>query len=173
MKNHSHPFSQHLNLCLAIFFFILPVNSNSLRGEKNNGKEKDTFYLEEAKKILEVSSLKDKKSNGVITKIKKLKSEEAKKMISAIRYVSRSRNPDMDHLYLVLRHLAGIEANALAQKRLQNLLWVIGLSLFLFSSFLVYVFIEQKQAMKLIKEIRQKEKEEVHVKEDDRIYRGE
>ncbi len=103
-------------------------------------------------------------------KIKYMNPNQTAELISKIRHIARPKNPDMDRLYLLIRHLANIQSTALAQKRLENLLWVIGLSLFLFCSFLVYILITQKQVMNLLTKAT---KQKTTTKTKNPLYRGE
>lgn len=109
-------------------------------------------------------------SQQAIQEIKKMTAKQADRYISEIRFLVRKDNPDLDRVYLILRHLESLKATALSQKRLNNLLWVIAISLFLFSSFLFYIYLNQRSVLKHLEKEGQKEKKEQVPKT---IYRGE
>ncbi len=111
------------------------------KSDRNGGREEDDSIKVQkiAKSILEkpiTKSLED---------IKNLDVDTATSVLSQVRSLLRKNNPDLDRVYLILSHLENMQATALAQKRLHNLVIVIFLSLFLFSSFLFYSWWDQKK----------------------------
>lgn len=75
----------------------------------------------------------------------KLDPGAAAALLSQVRAQARPRNPDVDRLSYLVAHLESQHAVALAQKRLNNLLLVIGLTITLFATFLTYVLISQRR----------------------------
>ena len=71
-------------------------------------------------------------------------------LLSQVRAEARTRNPDVDRLSYLIAHLESQHAIALAQKRLNNLLLVIGLTVGLFAAFLSYLLISQKKSFSRI-----------------------
>ena len=122
----------------------------------------------EARQLLKMSAPK------AYQKIKHLNAKQATRLISEIRYLSRAKNPDIDRLYPLMHHLANIQATTLAQKRLENLLWVIGSSLFLFCSFFVYVLITQKRALHWVMQAHSEQSSSQRKSQEQSLpYRGE
>src|SRR5262245_35694153 len=77
----------------------------------------------------------------------KLSPEETRSLQSQILQLSKARNPDVEKLNYLLLHLASLNANALGQTRLNNLLLVIMLTVILFSAFLFFVFWNQRKVI--------------------------
>ena len=106
--------------------------------------------------------------------IQKLSPSAAALHLSQIRYIARRRNPDIDRLYFLVRHLESLSATDLAQRRLNNLLWVIAFSLLLFSVFLFYIYMNQRRALEDMKAVlAEKKKERQKKSAQEPIYRGE
>lgn len=122
--------------------------------------------MEESRKLLTLPL------QEALSMIKKLSTAEAAVRTSQIRYLARKRNPDIDRLYIILRHLETLRATELAQRRLDNLLWVIAMSLLLFSSFLFYIYINQRRAFRDIQNIVKKQKDSSTALKPS-LYRGE
>ena len=80
--------------------------------------------------------------------IEQLSEQEAKELVTQVLYVARPGNPDLDRAFLLVQHLEAIRATALAQRRLNSLLWVVGLTLGLFTLFLIYVLFDQRRALR-------------------------
>ncbi len=124
--------------------------------------------LERARALLELPA------KEAIKQIEQLSEQEAIELSSQIRFILQSQVPNINHIYYLLRHVESLRADRLANQRLHNLLWVIALTLMLFSSFLIYTIYNQYQSLKKIKALyadrRDQKGEELPGKE---IYRGE
>lgn len=77
--------------------------------------------------------------------IENLGKEESKELISQIRAIARTNNPDLDKVYFLVSHLEEIQAVEKEQARLASLVWVYGLGFILFSVFLSYLLFEQRK----------------------------
>ncbi len=75
----------------------------------------------------------------------RLSAVQAAALLSQVQLLARTRNPDIDRLSYLVRQLEEQRATEVAQRRLDNLLLVIGLSLVLFTGFLVYVLLQQRR----------------------------
>ena len=75
-------------------------------------------------------------------------SETSSIILSQLRFALRNKNPDIDKFYFLISKLEQNNATILAQKRLNNLLIVITFCLTLFSSFVFYVWLDQKNIYK-------------------------
>ncbi len=82
--------------------------------------------------------------------IQTLSAPEARALSSQILQLSRAKNPDMEKLAPVLEHLANIAALETGQKRLNNLLLVIVLTLVLFSAFLAFTLLDQRRILRAL-----------------------
>lgn len=82
--------------------------------------------------------------------ISKLTPEEAIALLSQVRAVARPRNPEVDRITLLITHLERIRAVEREQRRLNNLLIVIGVILGLFWIFLAYVFFDQRRTLRAL-----------------------
>lgn len=79
-----------------------------------------------------------------------LSGEQARALADQILFISRPGHPQIDHLNYLLSHLAQISANETGQKRLNNLLLVIVLTLVLFSCFLAFVLLDQRKIIRAL-----------------------
>ena len=157
-------------LCGFFIALALPISLTKLYGQKQKPQDHEqrqeirpskiqdldrddrNINIKESRKLLALPPQK------AITAIKKMSVSEAVVRISQIRHLVRKDNPDIDRIYLILRHLEELRAADLAQKRLNNLLWVIALCFLLFSSFLFYIYIDQKRSLRDIESISKKPK---------------
>ena len=154
-----------LTLILLIFLSGLYGQERDLTQEENIGLGPGPG-IEESRKLLSLPP------QAAIAAIKNLSAAMATIRVSQIRHLVRKHNPDIDRVYLILRHLEELRATALAQKRLNNLLWVIALCFSLFSSFLFYVYISQRRALREVEAITKKQKAARAVPASP-VYRGE
>ena len=151
-------------LLLLFFLYLSPL---LLLGEEkaeaipSKKQTIDNASWKLSKKLLRLSP------KETIEEIKGFNIQKIKTSISQIRYLTRDRNPDIDRLYLLLKALENLEATKLAQKRLNNLLWVIGLSLLLFSSFLFYLWWDQKKCWQRLEKA-----EKVKPSKPKEVYKG-
>lgn len=83
--------------------------------------------------------------------IKDLSEAEARELVTQVLYLAREKNPDIDRVYLLVQHLEAIRATELAQRRLNSLLWVLGLTLALFGVFLIYVLFDQRRTLREVR----------------------
>lgn len=119
---------------LSSLVFLFHTGHPDLQGQ-------EVDRLAQAKDLLSMDLLPAK------AKIETFNAEHARDLISQIRHLGREHYEDLDHLYLVLEHLSTLEATELAQKRLDNLLLVLGLTLALFTLFLIYVVMDQRKTL--------------------------
>lgn len=79
--------------------------------------------------------------------IKKFSAKEAEILNTQILALVRESNPDVDRVYALVRHLESLRADAQAQNRLNTLLYVLGLTLVLFTAFLIFVIVDQRRSL--------------------------
>jgi len=79
--------------------------------------------------------------------IETMSESDASSALSQIRALARPANPDLDRAYYLLEHLERIRASELAQKRLNNLLLVIGTTMFLFIAYLTFILFSQRRIL--------------------------
>ena len=121
--------------------------------------------LTEAKELLAMEPLQAKE------KIESFTAEHARDLISQVRHIGREKYKDVDHLYLLLEHLSTLQATELAQKRLNNLLLVLGLTLALFTMFLIYVIVDQRRTLQKLRTVAGEAG--AHQPDKPQVYRGE
>jgi len=102
--------------------------------------------------------------------VENLNANQAAELISQIRYLVKENNPDLDKIYPVLEHLASLKAAELEQKRLNNLLLVIGVIILLFSIYLTYILFDQRKSIAKMQLLLSTETENKVKKKE--VYRG-
>ncbi len=120
-----------------ILFFLFSfafLTLHSLHAQENTQEQN---ILSDARAYLKLSKEEALKHS------KKITPENAEELLTQVRFISRQTNPQIDHVYFLLQKLENRVAVDLSQRRLQNLLWVIGLTLFFFSCFLIYIIYAQ------------------------------
>ncbi len=109
--------------------------------------------------------------------IKKFSAKEAEILNTQILALVRKSNPDVDRVYALVRHLESLRADAQSQNRLNTLLYVLGLTLVLFTAFLIFVIIDQRRSLiglqKLLAGAAAKSAESGAADSSTEIYRGE
>ncbi|MBL8021531.1 MAG: hypothetical protein JNM27_17810 [Leptospirales bacterium] len=85
--------------------------------------------------------------------IEKMSRGEAAEASSNILNQVRPRFKQADHVAYLLQHLAQIQATEREQKRLNNLLLVIFLTVALLAGFFIYVLLDQRRWMKQLSQI--------------------
>ncbi len=85
--------------------------------------------------------------------IKKYNAKEAEVLNTQLLSLLRPRNPDVDRVYGLIRHLETLRADAQAQNRLNTLLYVLGLTLLLFTGFLIYVIMDQRNSLRALQKL--------------------
>ena len=153
MKRYPYK-SYFYGFSLVLSLIFLPREMYSQIAQETQGQGSD---MEKSRQLLQLPPQK------ALSIIKDLSPSEAAIHMSQIRYLVRKRNPDMDRVYFILRHLETLRSTDLAQKRLDNLLWVISSCLLLFSSFLFYIYMKQRSNLRDIGKLlaeKQKEKQE-------------
>lgn len=123
--------------CTAMLALTAPAFSQAKNETRPMGPD-----LGPAKELLKMDEAAAKEE------IKKLSESETKAIITQVIYLSRAKNPDIDHLYYLLDHLETVRATALAQRRLDNLLIVFFLTLALFTGILIYTIADQRSSIK-------------------------
>lgn len=143
-------------LLSCIFCFSLPLASEG---------------VSEIPEVIGMQNLMQLSDKEALLAIEKLKPQTARELLSQIRHAYRKNNPQLDKLYYLLKHLERLQATSLAQKRLKNLLWVIGLTWLIFSIFFAYIMIDQKRIGRKFQKKLQNQAltKETHAQ----IYRGE
>lgn len=158
------PFRKLSNISFfgAIFFVFLFSVSENLNAQIIPAQ--NIPKMEVASRLLKMTPEEAKKQ------IEKMSVKETAVMITQIRFITRKHNRDMDRVYYLLKHLESIKANALAQKRLNNLLWVLAISVGLFSAFLIYIILDQKKAIGSLQKLLSGSEE--NVSRANTVYRG-
>lgn len=109
-----------------------PVNAQTPEPEPDLARARAFLALDEAQ---------------LRTEVEKLNVDEAIALSTQIRFLARPQNPQIDRLAVVLQHLETLRATDLAQRRLDQLLLVLGCVLVLFAVFLIYVVIDQRRTV--------------------------
>ncbi len=152
-----------LLLCCAIF-----AQPDVLRAQPAAAPDAaGAVDLSRARRLLAMEGLAAKEE------IQHLNEDEAREVLSQIMFLARPGNPDLDRVYLLARHLEEIQATALAQRRLDSLLWVVGLTLLLFVLFLTYVLFDQRRAMRELRELLAEARDQAPQARPVNVYRGE
>ncbi len=86
-------------------------------------------------------------------RIESMSGEEAARVLSQVRFIVKDKNPDADKIYYVLEHLESVRASELAQRRLNNLLLVIVLTLTLFVGYMLFLHVDQRRAVRRMEAI--------------------
>jgi len=105
------------------------------------GKVNAEPNLETGRKLLKMDAMEAK------ALIETMSESDASSALSQIRALARPANPDLDRAYYLLEHLERIRASELAQKRLNNLLLVIGTTMFLFIAYLTFILFSQRRIL--------------------------
>lgn len=105
------------------------------------GKVNAEPNLETGRKLLKMDAMEAK------ALIETMSESDASSALSQIRALARPTNPDLDRAYYLLEHLERIRASELAQKRLNNLLLVIGTTMFLFIAYLTFILFSQRRIL--------------------------
>lgn len=122
--------------------FISAAVAHPLRAQTAAEKE-----LESTKALLALDAPQMK------ARIESMSGEEASRVLSQIRFLVRDKNPDVDRIYYVMEHLESVRASDLAQRRLNNLLLVIALTLTLFVGYMIFLHVDQRRAVKRMEAI--------------------
>ena len=85
--------------------------------------------------------------------VKKYNADEAEILTTQLLSLTRPANPDIDRVYTLVRHLETLRADAHAQNRLNPLLYVLALTLILFTAFLIYVIIDQRASLRALQKL--------------------
>jgi hypothetical protein len=105
--------------------------------------------------------------------IKKYNAKEAEILNTQLLSLLRPGNPDVDRVYGLIRHLETLRADAQAQNRLNTLLYVLGLTLLLFSGFLIYVIVDQRRSLIALQKLLASGAESKPDHSSQTVYRGE
>lgn len=110
--------------------------------------------LEEAKVYdLKVSELLKLNATEQKAKINAMPINEAIALKdAAVRRLTKS-NPEANTVFYLYEHLAAMQANDLAEKRLERLMAVFVITLLLFSGYLVYLLVTQNRAIRQLKQM--------------------
>jgi len=95
--------------------------------------------LEKARAILAMESREAKEL------IATLNLKEAQALSSQMSYLMQQKDPSFNRALYIIQHIETLQATALAQKRLNNLLTVLGVVLGLLTLFFIYTLIEQRR----------------------------
>ncbi|MCE9597746.1 MAG: hypothetical protein K8S54_07250 [Spirochaetia bacterium] len=115
---------------------LLTLSAHSLFAES----EKDRA----ARQARELLAMSQEEAGAAI---QRMSSDEAAEAVSNILNQVRPRFKQADHIHYLLRHLAQIEATEREQKRLNNLLLVIFLTVALLAGFFIYILFDQRKWM--------------------------
>ena len=80
--------------------------------------------------------------------IERLSKEQTKELITSLRQEAKASYPKIDHFYFLISHLEEVSAVEKEQARLRSLLWVFVLALILFSGFLGFLLLRQRNAIR-------------------------
>ncbi|MCR9143600.1 MAG: hypothetical protein NXI24_15235 [bacterium] len=105
--------------------------------------------------------------------IKKFNAKEAEILNTQLLALIRPRNPDVDRVYGLIRHLESLRADAQAQNRLDTLLYVLALTLLLFTGFLIYVIIDQRRSLRELQKLLTPGSASTQDNSSQNVYRGE
>lgn len=98
------------------------------------------------KQIIEMDSNKRKEY------IEQLTSEEIETLLSFIKFKYIKKDKELEAVFQLYETLANLKSIAISQKRLNNLLLVIIITLLLFSTYVSYVFIQQNKILKKLQD---------------------
>lgn len=160
MQNSLRPF---LALLLGLALLLAPGFALQAQPDSQDPE------LAEARRLLELPQ------DQLPAEVERLSADQAAELVSQIRFLGRPENPQIDRLYIVLRHLESLRATELAQRRLNNLLLVLGLTLVLFTAFLVYVMLDQRRSIRTLQSLLQTDARNRSgaAADDTPVYRGE
>lgn len=85
--------------------------------------------------------------------IERLSKEQTKELITSLRQEVKASYPKIDHFYFLISHLEEVSAVEKEQARLRSLLWVFVLALILFSGFLGFLLLRQRNAIRDINQL--------------------
>lgn len=122
---------------ILILFFIAILSLNAETTDKAELEKKLNY-------ILDLESLERKEY------LEQLPQQELETLLSYIKYKYIQKDKNIESVFQIYDIVSNQKGIELSQKRLNNLLWVIGITLFLFSSFVSYVFIQQNKILKHI-----------------------
>ncbi len=94
--------------------------------------------------ILNLESLQRKEH------LEQLSQNEIETLLSYVKYKYIQKDKNLESIFQIYEILSEQKAIVLSHKRLNNLLWVIGITLLLFSSYTSYIFIQQNKILKQI-----------------------
>lgn len=120
---------------ILILFFIAILSLNAETIDKAELEKKLNY-------ILDLESLERKEY------LEQLPQQELEALLSYIKYKYIQKDKNIESVFQIYDIVSNQKGIELSQKRLNNLLWVIGITLFLFSSFVSYVFIQQNKILK-------------------------
>lgn len=120
---------------ICLIFSIYPETINQEEIEKNLNQ------------ILQMDSTRRKEY------IEHLTSEEIETLLSFIKYKYIKKDKELETVFQLYETLANLKSIAISQKRLNNLLIVIIITLLLFSSYVSYIFIQQNKILKKLQNI--------------------
>lgn len=122
------------SLVLCILFSTLVAHSLTAESDKDRA----------ARQARELLAMTELEAGAAIQRMSKTEAAEAS---SNILNQVRPKFKQADHLQYLLKHLAQIEATEREQKRLNNLLLVIFLTVALLAGFFIYVLLDQRKWM--------------------------
>ncbi len=120
-----------------ILFFIFIININAETIDKMELEKKLNY-------ILNLESLQRKEH------LEQLSQNEIETLLSYVKYKYIQKDKNLESIFQIYEILSEQKAIVLSHKRLNNLLWVIGITLLLFSSYTSYIFIQQNKILKQI-----------------------
>ncbi|MFN3603226.1 MAG: hypothetical protein ACK4UJ_00805 [Leptonema sp. (in: bacteria)] len=82
--------------------------------------------------------------------LEKLNKEEIETLLSYIKHVYSQKDKDLEVVFQIYDVLANLKSIEISHKRLNRLLWVITITLLLFSSYVSYVLLQQNKILRHI-----------------------
>jgi hypothetical protein len=110
---------------------------------------------------------------AALERVKVLNAGEAEALTTQLLSLTRARNPDVDHVYALVRHLETLRADTQAQNRLNTLLTVLTFTLGLFTAFLLYVLFDQRRSLKSLQKMLSENAGKRPESSSHTVYRGE
>lgn len=155
-------------ILIIAFLAVTSVWSQTINQQQSLLEEAKTYDLKVGE-LLKLNATEQK------TKINAMPINEAIALKdAALRRLTKS-NSEANTVFYLYEHLAAIQANNLAEKRLERLMAVLVITLLLFGGYLVYLLLAQNRTIRQLKQIESQLPLATNQvkKEQSIVYRGE
>jgi len=125
-------------------FLFLFLFASSLVAQTPQTRSEKEKALEHARALLRLSD------NEIKTQIQGMSRSEAEAAKSNVLNLVRPRFKEADRVSYLIEHLAQMSATEREQRRLNNLLLVIILTLVLFAAFIAWVLFDQRRLIRIL-----------------------